>query len=246
MPAWPVRLAMFLRSFAIQGSWNYRTLIGSGFAFALLPALRARFRGARDELDAAAVCQTDVFNSHPYLVGVALGAVCRIEEEGGDPRVVDRFKAAVRGSLGGLGDSLFWAGLRPACGLLGITLVFAGSPWWLGPLVFLVVYNAGHLAARIWGFRVGFRHGRHVAEHLRKANLAETQQHIAQAGTFLLGLALPLMLAGGRPTALAWPWIAIGGALAVLAMRFGDAVRMPIAGAVGALLGIGLLLGLMQ
>jgi hypothetical protein len=31
---------VFLRSFAIQGSWNYRTLQGSGFAFALMPVLR--------------------------------------------------------------------------------------------------------------------------------------------------------------------------------------------------------------
>jgi mannose/fructose/N-acetylgalactosamine-specific phosphotransferase system component IID len=31
---------MFLRSFTIQGSWNYRTLQGSGFAFALMPVLR--------------------------------------------------------------------------------------------------------------------------------------------------------------------------------------------------------------
>ena len=37
------RAAMILRSFAVQGSWNYRTLIGAGFAFALLPALRALY-----------------------------------------------------------------------------------------------------------------------------------------------------------------------------------------------------------
>ena len=245
MPAWSVRLAIFARSFAIQGSWNYRTLIGAGFAFALLPALRARFRDSIGDVDAAAVRQTDVFNSHPYFVGVALGAVCRIEEEGGDARVVDRFKAAVRGSLGSLGDALFWAGLRPACALLGMTLVFAGTPWWMGALVFLVVYNAGHVAARVWGFRVGFRHGRHVAEKLRKAHLTDTQQHIAKAGTFLLGLLLPLMLAGGRPEALPWPWLLIGGGLALLAMRFGVAVRMPIAGGMGALLAVGLLLGLL-
>src|SRR5690606_26959848 len=33
------RAAMLARSFAIQGSWNFRSLIGTGFCFVLLPAL---------------------------------------------------------------------------------------------------------------------------------------------------------------------------------------------------------------
>jgi hypothetical protein len=41
-PAPRARLASaFLRSFLIQGSWNYHTMIGCGFAFAMLPGLRA-------------------------------------------------------------------------------------------------------------------------------------------------------------------------------------------------------------
>ena len=34
------RVSVLLRSFTIQGSWNYRTMLGGGFAFAILPVLR--------------------------------------------------------------------------------------------------------------------------------------------------------------------------------------------------------------
>jgi PTS system mannose-specific IID component len=246
MPALPVRLAMFARSFAIQGSWNFRTLIGTGFAFALLPALRARMPGSPQDVDAAAIRHTELFNSHPYLVGVALGAVCRSEDETTDPRVVERFKSALRGSLGGMGDSLIWAGLRPMCALLGIALVFAGTPWWVGPLVFLVAYNIGHVALRVWGFRIGFRHGLHVGERLKRSRLNDTQQNLTRAGAFVLGLALPLMLARDAAAPLGWPWVVTGAILVVLGLRFGAALRTPIAFGVGGVLVVGLLLGLLR
>ncbi|MGH7551559.1 MAG: PTS system mannose/fructose/sorbose family transporter subunit IID, partial [Longimicrobiales bacterium] len=179
IPSRRARLEMFARSFAIQGSWNYRTLIGNGFAFALLPALREIFRGRPADFHAAVERHTRIFNSHPYLVGLALGAVARLEAEGATPAVVDRFKSAVRGSLGSLGDRLIWAGLRPATGLLALALLFAGLPWWLAVLVFLSVYNIGHVALRIWGFQLGFRYGKSVGEHVSRSHLAEAQAGIA-------------------------------------------------------------------
>jgi PTS system mannose-specific IID component len=219
---------MFLRSFAIQGSWNYRTLIGGGFAFALLPALRAIHRDGAEARDAAVQRHVHIFNSHPYLVGVALGAVAELEAERVDPEVIDRFKTAVRGALGSLGDALVWAGWRPACALLGLAFVFAGAPWWLGPLVFLVVYNAGHVALRTWGFRIGFRHGRNVADVLRRANLARVQTDVSRAAVVLLGMAIPLILGNGGGAELRWAWIAAGVVAVILGLRSGTAARTPI------------------
>ena len=43
----------FLRSFSIQGSWNYRTMIGGGFGHAILPALRWLYRGNSAKLTEA-------------------------------------------------------------------------------------------------------------------------------------------------------------------------------------------------
>jgi mannose PTS system EIID component len=238
-----VRFVMFLRSFAIQGSWNYRTLIGNGFAFSILPALREIYRD-RSELETGVARHTELFNCHPYLVGVALGAVSELEAQHADPQTIERFKSAVRSSLGSIGDSLVWAAWRPACALLGLTVVFAGAPWWAGPLVYLVAYNAGTLALRIWSFRIGFRHAQGVGSVLRRAHLDRVQHVAAGAGAFLLGIVLPLVLANGTGMPVSWPWICAAVIAAVLGLRFGTAARTPILAAGAFVLILGILIGL--
>lgn len=238
-----VRLRMFLRSFAIQGSWNYRTLIGGGFGFAILPALRAVHRGNPDARDAAVQRHVQIFNSHPYLVGIALGAVAELEADHVDAEVIERFKVAVRGALGSLGDALVWAGWRPACALLGLVLVFAKTPWWLGPAVFLVAYNAGHLALRFWGFRIGFQHGRKVGDVLRRAHLERIQREIAKIGTLLLGTCLPLILLNAGGIELRWPWIVAGIVAVALGLRSGNVARTPIVTGMAVVLAVALAWG---
>jgi mannose PTS system EIID component len=215
-----------LRSFAVQGSWNYRTLLGCGFAFALLPVLRTIYASRPEELQAAVQRHSSVFNSHPYLSPMALGAVTVLEETE-SPALVDRFKIAVRGSLGSLGDRVIWAGLRPACALLGISAVLVGLSWGLVVVGFLVVYNIGHLTTRIWAMRFGLRHGKRLGEQLRAVPLDRIQEMLQGIGSFALGLSLPLVLAGRpvltEPNAL---WIAVGVPGAVLGLVWDGRIRM--------------------
>ena len=191
-----VRFQVFLRSFAIQGSWNYRTLLGTGFGFALLPALRVIYQGRPTELQDAVRRHTTLFNCHPYLAGIALGAVARLESEGEKPELIDRFKNALRSSLGSLGDRMVWAGLRPCCLLLALALLLLGAAWWVCLLVFLLVYNIAHIALRWWSLSTGWKGGKRVAERLRESNLERYHEGFAHAGAFLLGLILPLVVVG--------------------------------------------------
>lgn len=182
-----VRWNVLARSFAVQASWNYRTLIGTGFAFVLLPGLRylARERGV--PVERLVERHLDVFNSHPYLAPLAAGAVLRMEADGVEPDTIARFKAALRGSLGSFGDRLFWVGWRPMCALLGIVVLLAGAPWWAGALTFLVVYNALHLAVRVWGFRAGLQQGLMVAAAVRRSPFSSWVERSADAGALLSG-----------------------------------------------------------
>lgn len=186
---------VFLRSFAIQGSWNYRTLQGSGFAYALMPVLRF-VHGDSEQLQEAVVRHSTIFNAHPYLAGIALGAVARMELDGEDPALIERFKTALRGSLGTLGDRIIWAGWRPACVLLGMVVLLATSSALAGVTSFLVVYNAGHLGLRWWALRIGFEGGRHVGERMRDIPVARWHGIVVTTAAFLLGAAVPLIAAG--------------------------------------------------
>lgn len=217
------------RSMSVQGSWNYRTLIGNGFAYALLPMLRHIYRGRPDELNAAVARHTELFNSHPYLSPLALGAVSVLEDVE-RPEVVDRFKAAVRGSLGTLGDRLVWAGWRPVCALFALLLVALDAPWWVVLIAFLGIYNAGHLALRWWALRFGVANGKHVGEALRKTPVQTAQRVLDSMGALLVGMMLPLMIA--RPALPGWGgtlWVVALAFAALLGLRFGGRVRAPVA-----------------
>lgn len=220
--------SMFLRSFAIQGSWNYRTLQGSGFAFALMPMLRWLHHDDAARLQDAVARHTALFNAHPYLAGVALGAVARMELDGEDPALIERLKKVLHGSLGALGDRIIWAGWRPACVLLGLVVLLVTGSAMAAMLVFLIVYNAGHLALRWWALQIGVAYGKQVGERLRSAPLTRWHELVTGAGALLLGMALTFV-ATGALTESELPLVPI--ALAALALfagwRLGIVVRLP-------------------
>lgn len=217
---------LLLRSFTVQASWNYRTLIGTGFAFVLYPLLRARLaEQGRDgaPLSARVAREARLFNSHPYLVPVAAGAVARLEWDGVPPELIDRFKTAIRGALGSLGDQWFWRAWRPACALLGLALLLAGAPWWLAIGAFLVAYNALHLALRVWGIRAGWRHGLQVGNALRAAPMVRVSETAERAAAALAGFAAVVVAGRGVAAGLMVP---VAAAALLLGVVLGHRVRI--------------------
>ncbi|MQA88874.1 MAG: hypothetical protein GEU90_01385 [Gemmatimonas sp.] len=187
-----VRTSMLLRSFAVQGSWNYQTLIGAGFAFTLLPALRYLYGPRKEQLERAVARHAKVFNSHPYFATVAVGAVSRLEADGAEPVVVERFKTALRGSLGSMGDRLVWSTWRPMSVLLGMVLLLMGATWWIAVVVFLLVYNSLHLLVRVTGLRIGTEAGLQVGRLLREVPLQPLIDRASRFACFLIGMAVVL------------------------------------------------------
>jgi len=197
--------AAFARSFLIQGSWNHKTMLGCGFAFAMLPALRVLYHDDPPGLEAALRRHLEHFNAHPYLAGVALGAVLRLEADGELPEDVRRFKTAVRGPLGGLGDALVWGAWLPAASLAALTSLWLGAPGWSAVLLFLVVHNVGHIGLRAWGFATGLSSGRGVGRALGAAALSRWTERVRSVAGLLLGLFCGAVLAGRGGLAEAGP-----------------------------------------
>jgi mannose PTS system EIID component len=187
------RVSMFVRLFAVQGSWNYETLLGNGIAFALEPALRLLPGGKGGAAYRAALArESGFFNSHPYLASLAVGALARAELSLAPPDQIERFRNACCGPLGSVGDRLVWAGWLPACSLLALATFGLGASPAAVVLVFLVAYNAGHIALRAWGLRVGYRDGLRVASALGTPLFRRGPAHVARAAALLGGVALPL------------------------------------------------------
>lgn len=198
-----LRRSLFLRSFTIQGSWNYELLVGNGVGFCLEPALRQLPGGiAGDKYRAALARESAYFNSHPYLAGLALGALARAELEQVEPARLERFRTALCGPLGSVGDRLVWAAWLPACSLFALLLFGLGlSPLWV-VIGFLVLYNAGHVWLRDWAIRSGWQYGLRVASALAHPVLQNGPRYIGRVSAVLGGLALPLAVhraIGGQP-----------------------------------------------
>ena len=191
-----VEAAMLLRLLAIQGSWNYETLLGNGIGFCMEPALRLLPEGVHSpRFKEALARQSRYFNAHPYLAAVAVGALARAELDGEPAERIERFRTALAGPLGSVGDRLIWAGWLPLCSLIGLTVFGVGG----GPvavlLTFLGLYNAGHLALRAWGLRTGWCRGLRVAQSLANPVLRRGPQVIAPLAAFAAGLGVPLAMA---------------------------------------------------
>lgn len=220
----------FMRSFLIQGSWNYHTMLGSGFAFAMLPGLKKVFGADPQAFDDSVRRHLEHFNAHPYLSGVALGAALKLEADGADPETVRRFKLAVRGPLGSLGDGLVWATWLPSVSVFALVLYWLGLPGWVAAILFLIVYNAGHLGLRLWGFRVGLSDGRLVGRRLEGAHLAAWITHLKTGAALLLGVLVGALLAGdGGLASAGGPWVFLGACAFVAGLLIGHRAWRPAA-----------------
>lgn len=187
--------SIYLRLLAVQGSWNYETLMGNGVGFAAEPALRSLPGGIdgpayRDALRR----ECRYFNAHPYLASVGVGALVRAELDGVDGATIERFRTACCSPLGSLGDQLVWAAWLPFCSLLSLAAFGLGASALVVVLTFLIAYNVGHLALRAWGLVVGFRRGLGVASALSTPVLRQGPLHVARVAAAIGGFAVPLTI----------------------------------------------------
>lgn len=201
------RRRVVLRSALLQSLWNYETLQGVGFAWALLPGL-ARLYPDPSTRRGRLLSHLELFNSNPYLATIAMGVVLRMEREvargvaGAEGRV-RRLASALGGTLGALGDDLFWAGWRPALGAAAATATLASGSWWPAVL-YWITYNALCQGIRFQGLTAGYTSGAGIARVLQDPFWRRATGASRVVGAAVAGLALAL----GASTAVAgggWP-----------------------------------------
>ena len=190
----------FLRSFAVQASWNHRSQLAGGLCYALLPLLRRIHGGDPEALREAIGRHLEPFNAHPYLAPLAVGALARLELEGVEASRIAKRRRALATSLGAVGDRLVWAGWRPFCLLVAMAVYSLGGTVAGTLLLFLVLYNAGHVGLRAWALRVGWRDGPDAVrlvtrDPVRRATRLLTTGSAALAG--FVGVTVALGVLGG-------------------------------------------------
>ncbi len=184
------RFKILLRSFAVQGSWNFKSLLGLGFCWCLLPVAERLMR-TPEERSAFLRRHLEFFNSHPYFAGWCLGAVTRAEEEAlagmqTDKHEISLFKSRMSGPLGSLGDQLFWSRWRPL--MVAAALCTAFLFGLIAVPLFLVFYNIPHLLMRWFSFKVGYRKGFNVIKTLSEWRFTKVFSFLSLTGLFFTGV----------------------------------------------------------
>ncbi|MBN1574851.1 MAG: PTS system mannose/fructose/sorbose family transporter subunit IID [Deltaproteobacteria bacterium] len=196
----------FFRSFFIQGCWNFTGMQNVGFAFGISPVVCKAVKD-NEGRSAALLKSLELFNTHPYMATAILGAAAGMELTGGknvevNEERISEMKKMLSGSLAGLGDSFFWATLKPLFSITAIISGFMGGI--VAPLIFLFLYNSFHIWMRIKGFLVGLERGIKLVDFLRGLKLPEVTERLTGliavlTGTLLSGLIffMPRLLGAG-------------------------------------------------
>lgn len=190
------RLLALSRCLFLQATWNFERLQNLGFAFCVEPALRELYRDPAQRAQALRR-HLELFNTHPYMAGYVVGAALQAEEEvakgNGNGNQVSALKLGLAPALAAVGDSFFWASLRPAAAVVAVAwLWLAPHPLHLlAPLVFLGLYNLSSAWLRLHSLQAGYERGPRVALHIAGLRLPA-----ATEGLRLAALAAAVGLAG--------------------------------------------------
>lgn len=188
-------ITIFIRSFFIQAVWNFKSLLSIGWTFALLPIGKNIYTDKNHYQDFLKR-HLSFFNAHPYFASFALGAVARLEEESDKSNEVnheqiEKFKNAMIGPLGAIGDQLFWAVIKPASilvGFLGILIMPEMYQKLIFIFIFLILYNIPHIYIRYAGIVRGYNEGLSIYRKLRKDSFLSWQKVYSIMGGICLSL----------------------------------------------------------
>jgi len=141
------------------------------------------------------------FNTNPVLSGYVAGLLAlRLAREARecDPleteEALERIRVTLAPVLSGMGDRVFWGGVRPLLSLIGILSAFL----WIGEpaLWYWVGYNALQLYWRRRSWSVGLRGEEAVRAEIRGPILRRWAKGFSGAGRFLLGLTVGAVATG--------------------------------------------------
>jgi len=187
---------LFLRSLALEANFNFETWQNTGFAFAIIPALK-KFYATKQGMANALKRHLQFFNTSPYGSTLIIGITAAMEEQNSrdyefDEESINSVKLGLMGPLAGVFDSLFWGTFKVIAAGVGTSLAIKGNL--LGPVLFMIIFNVPHLLLRYQLTFVGYNTGTKFLQNLAKNNVMDK----LTKGAAILGL----MVVGAMPATL--------------------------------------------
>ena len=183
------RISVWLRSFFLQGSWNYERMQNGGWVYAMIPAIKRLYK-TKEERAAALERHLEFFNTHPYVASPVIGVTLALEEERANGAPIDDItiqgvKVGMMGPLAGIGDPVFWFTVRPILGALAASLALSGNI--LGPIIFFFAWNIIRMGFMWYTQEFGYKAGSRITDDLSGGLLQDITKGASILGMFILG-----------------------------------------------------------
>lgn len=173
----------------LQGTWNFERMQNGGWAFAMIPAIKALYPNKDDQVKALKR-HLEFYNTHPYVSAPVLGVTLAMEEERAngvaiDDAAINGVKVGMMGPLAGVGDPVFWFTIRPILGALGASLALSGNI--LGPIIFFVFWNLIRYIFLWKTQEFGYKAGKEITKDLSGGVLGKVTLMASILGMFIIG-----------------------------------------------------------
>ncbi len=187
---------VFWRSMLLEANFNFETMQNTGVAFALLPVLKKLYK-TKESMAAALQRHLQLFNTSTYGCTLIFGLAAAMEEQNSrdsefNADSINAVKLGLMGPLAGVFDSLFWGTLKVIAAGVGTSLALKGN--FLGPVLFILLFNVPHLVLRYSLTFIGYTAGTKFLQRLSQNNVMDRLKD----GAAILGL----MVVGAMPATL--------------------------------------------
>lgn len=160
-----------------------------GYLYAMLPVVDELYDKEEDKVKALRT-YTTFFNTEPQIGTIVVGLTASLEESraNGEPiddETINGLRAGLMGPLAGLGDSIIVGTFIPI--LLGIALGMSTGGNILGPVFYIVAWNALMYFGMRYAYQQGYSLGASAVEALVGPESAALRSSITIVGTMVIG-----------------------------------------------------------
>jgi fructoselysine and glucoselysine-specific PTS system IID component len=179
---------IFWRSCQLDVSWNYERQQNLGYSYALVPVTKRLYEQGSDKMREAYQRGLDFMAITPQVSTFLMGIDAAMQEQDAnrvdfDGSTIAAIKTSLMGPLAGIGDSMIPGTLRIIA--TGIAIGFCQQGSWLGPLLFLLVFNVPGFLLRDFGLKWGYENGASFITDAEKSGVMQKVTYVAS----IVGLA---------------------------------------------------------
>ncbi len=170
-------------------SMSFERLESFGFCLGMLPALKKLYPDQEDRKEAMKR-HASFYNTEPQLGAIINGMAVGMEEKkaNGEPidgETINTLKVGLIGPVAGIGDSMIPGMLVPILLSIGMALAAGGSM--LGPIFYIVAFNAIAIIGSYQLFMKGYKMGAGSVEMLVSHRSTKIREALSLLGVFVMG-----------------------------------------------------------